>query len=172
MALISERRRRYYVDARVQAALVRQIVSYWLGVSATFGFIILLYRVFPVWISGRGPGLPLLWRELAPLLLASLVLFPMIVLSSIRFSNRFVGPMVRFRRTLRELAGEQTSCPISIRKGDFWGEVADDINRIAQRLEEARDRMPADERSDIDDPPLPNEVSTEDESSCHDHALA
>ena len=162
-----ERRRRYYVDARVQGALVRQIIAYWMGVSATFAFIVLVYRVFPVWLSGNGPGLGLLFGELGPLMLASVVLFPMVVFSAMRFSNRFVGPMVRFRRALHELAENQPTNTITLRKGDYWTEVADDINRIVERLQQEQqvDSQPTKATELSDD-----EVPVEEEAACCGHS--
>ena len=180
MSSRSERRGRFLVDTAVQYALVRQIVNYWVGVTATFGLVVLVYRVFPIWLSGRGPGLSLLWEALSPLVLASLALFPVIVLSSIRFSNRFVGPMVRFRRVLRELADGGSPNTITLRKGDYWEDVADDINRILARFSqdaEQKATVPDQGPSEFAEPPaarqdLPSTDDSEGAVSEHEACLA
>lgn len=132
-AVFSEQRRRYFVDPAVQGALLRQAICYWLWASATFSLFILMYRVFPAWLSGTGQESGRLWYHLAPYLVASAVLFPIVVFSAIRFSNRFAGPMVRIRRTLKQLAQGETPRRLVLRKNDFWSDIAGDINEIAAK---------------------------------------
>lgn len=133
-AASNERRRRYFVDPQVQGALLRQAIYYWLWASATFALIIFIYRVFPAWLSGADQETGGIWYHLAPYVVASAALFPIVVFSAIRFSNRFVGPMVRVRRTLKQLAqGEATSMG-AFRENDFWSDAVDDINEIAALL--------------------------------------
>ena len=64
-------------------------------------------------------------------MVASAVLFPIVIFSSIRFSNRFVGPMVRVRKTLHQLAQGETTPIRAFRQNDFWSDTVDDINEIA-----------------------------------------
>lgn len=132
-----ERRRKYFVDSQVQGALLRQAVYYWFWASATFAMIILVYRVFPALLSGNGQD-GRIWYHLAPYMVASAALFPIVIFSSIRFSNRFAGPMVRVRRTLKELARGDTTPMRSFRKNDFWSDTVDDINEIAALLRQVR----------------------------------
>ena len=132
-----ERRRKYFVDAQVQGALLRQAVYFWFWASATFATIIFVYRVFPSLLSGNGQE-GRIWYHLAPYLVASAVLFPIVIFNSIRFSNRFAGPMVRVRRTLKELARGETAPMRSFRKNDFWSDTVDDINEIIALLRQLR----------------------------------
>lgn len=134
----TERRRKYFVDSQVQGALLRQAVYYWFWASATFALIIFVYRVFPALLSGKGQESGRIWYHLAPYMVASAVLFPIVIFSSIRFSNRFAGPMVRVRRTLKELARGETTPMRSFRKNDFWSDTVDDINEIAALLRQVR----------------------------------
>jgi len=133
-----ERRRRYFVDPQVQGALLRQAVYYWFWASATFALIIFVYRVFPALLSGTGQESGRIWYHLSPYMVASAVLFPIVILNAIRFSNRFTGPMVRVRRTLKQLARGETTSMRSFREDDFWSDTADDINEIAALLRKVR----------------------------------
>ena len=137
-AVSTERRRRYLVDPQVQGALLRQAIYYWFWASATFALIIFVYRVFPAMLSGTGQESGRIWYHVAPYLVASAVLFPIVIFSSIRFSNRFVGPMVRVRRTLKQLAQGETTPIRAFRKNDFWSDTVDDINEIAALLRQER----------------------------------
>jgi hypothetical protein len=42
--------------------------------------------------------------------------------------------MLRFRRTLRELADGETIDPLKFRDADYWSEMADDFNKVAAKL--------------------------------------
>jgi len=64
-----------------------------------------------------------------------LALFPAFMLDTIRFSNRFVGPIARVRRHLRQL-GEGNTERCSFRDNDFWSELANEFNSVAERVEQ------------------------------------
>ena len=134
----ANQRRQYFVDPAVQGALLRQALWYWFCASATFAFIIFIYRVVPPWLTGKPDATGHIWYHLAPYLLASAVLFPIVVLRAIRFSHRFCGPMVPIRRALKQLAhGEETPPTLKLRRTDYWKDIADEINAISERLEKA-----------------------------------
>jgi hypothetical protein len=134
-APLADQRRRNFVDPALQGALLRQAVVYWLWASATFSFVILVYRVFPEWVSDSGTDSGQdsgrFWYHMTPYFVASAVLFPIVMFHAIRFSNRFAGPMVRVRDTLKQLARRDTPPRLVFRKNDFWSDIADDINEIA-----------------------------------------
>lgn len=87
------------------------------------------------------PSLPFaqkLWGEsgtLGIVAVAMLVLFPAFALDSVRFSNRFVGPISRLRRGLRELAENKTTETIRFRDDDFWAEMADEFNKVVETVQ-------------------------------------
>ena len=83
-----------------------------------FSLVVFIYRAAPVLLSGRATAAEQFWFHLSPLLLASAVMFPLVTFSAVRFSNRFVGPVLRFRRALKELADTGTTTSISLRKHD------------------------------------------------------
>lgn len=152
-----EKRSRYYVDPVVQSALIRESIWYWVWGTAAFAGVVFAYRVIPNSLSGKGDELPQLWYHLGPLVFASIALFPIVVLRAIRFTHRFVGPMVRFRNTLKMLAEGHLVQEIQLRDGDFWTDVAADINRVARRFKEA------DERAEHADPPAAQALDKEEE---------
>jgi signal transduction histidine kinase len=54
------------------------------------------------------------------------------------FSNRFAGPMVNFRRQLKQFAKNGNSNRIKFRTGDFYQDINDNYNEICERIEAER----------------------------------
>lgn len=132
---VAQLRRRLFVDPQVQGHLAWRVCLYWLSCLLTVVFMVFCYRIV------TGPVRPFFWHfnELAtylgPAVVASLVLLPLVVMDVIRLSHRFVGPLVRLRRSLRALARGESIEPLRFRNGDFWQEFADELNAVAERLQ-------------------------------------
>jgi methyl-accepting chemotaxis protein len=127
------KRRQLFVDAKVQGALVVRTVAYWGFCLIAVTLMLLLWRVLSV--PGRTFAFHVdwLWFHYAPAAVASMLLLPIIVLDSLRMSNRFAGPMVRLRRAMNRLAEGESVQPINFRDDDFWSEFAEDFNRMLAR---------------------------------------
>ena len=69
------------------------------------------------------------------LIVIMLSLFPAFALDTVRFSNRFVGPVARLRRVMRELALGEKPGSLAFRDNDFWAEVADEFNAVTKLVE-------------------------------------
>jgi hypothetical protein len=122
---------------------MRQAFVYWLLASAIFAFVLFIFRIFPAWMSGKGAIGDQIWYHLSPFLLASAVLLPLLVHRAVKFSNRFAGPMHRFRHSLKQLARGEAAEPVELRKSDFWKDVADEINTISGRFQQSGDQPQA-----------------------------
>ena len=129
-----QKRRKYFVDASVQGAILRQAVFYWLFGFATFAFVLFAYRIVPIWLAGEEVTFQRIWYFLSPAVVSSVVLLPAVMYRAIRFSHRFVGPMVRFRKTINQLAKGQTVAPIKLRWKDFWVDFANDLNQLSTKI--------------------------------------
>lgn len=129
-------RKRLFVDPEVQGQLVLRVVLYWATCLMTVAMVVMCWRIV------NGPARPFyrhlddMWFHLGPALLASLILLPMVIMDVIRVSNRFVGPLLRLRRSLRNLASGQEVEPIRFRQGDFWQGFADEFNAVITRMKE------------------------------------
>ena len=142
MQTVTERRRKYWVDREVQGAILRQTVRYWLFASVMFTFVILVYRIAPHFLSGEPLQFSRLWYHLAPMAVSSAMLFPIVMFSAVRFSNRFAGPMARFRRTLTQLADGEATSVVELRRDDFWSDVANQLNRVSAKFRELSVTLP------------------------------
>lgn len=134
-----KRRSFFFVDREVQGALMLRAAIYWLFCLISISLMLIC------WSAYAGP--PRRFIDLAtdlyfrygPAMAASLVLLPIVLMDIVRMSNRFVGPVVRLRGALRELADGRPAQPLNFRDDDFWREMATDFNKAAARC--ARDAM-------------------------------
>ena len=55
---------------------------------------------------------------------------------AIRFSHRFVGPMIRFQETVKQLAEGKSVAPVKLRHKDFWTGFAEELNQLSARVSE------------------------------------
>jgi hypothetical protein len=131
---IKKLRKRFFVDPKVQGTLVGRVLLYWATCLISIALMLLCWeiltgpaRIFYTHFSD-------MWYFYGPAAIASLLLLPLVVMDVIRLSNRFVGPLLRLRRSMRALAHGEDVDPIEFRDTDFWKEFADEFNAIRARL--------------------------------------
>ncbi|MCA9268571.1 MAG: hypothetical protein KDA41_08880 [Planctomycetales bacterium] len=127
----NNRRRRLFIEPRMQGILCFKILIYWLNGFLTIGLLIACLSFFTERPQTSAELATLTWQKIWPALLASLVLLPLILTDCVRWSNRFAGPMVRMSQALHALAERRDVAPLKLRQGDLWYEMAEDFNRIA-----------------------------------------
>ena len=131
-------RKRFFVDYRVQGALIVRVVLYWLMCLLTMTLLLLGWGMIADPVRPLNAHLTELWALHGPAAVASLLLLPAVIFDLVRVSNRFAGPMFRLRRSMHDLAQGKPVAAVHFRHGDFWQEFADDFNTIAARAEEAK----------------------------------
>jgi len=128
-------RKQLFVDPKVQGALVTRVVLYWVVCLITITLMLLCWRIV------TGPARLFythfneMWFYYGPAVIASFLLLPLVVVDIIRLSNRFAGPMIRLRRSMRELARGEHVQPIKFREGDFWHDFAQEFNALVARVQ-------------------------------------
>lgn len=131
---MSDSRIKLLVDKQVQGALARRIVFHW----CVF-FVLCLLCLFTLeYFLGDptltfGGHMQVLWQKYAFFVLLMLCVVPSFVYDSLKLSNRFAGPMVRLRDSLRSLADGEQVAELKFRDGDFWKDVSSEFNRIVRR---------------------------------------
>ena len=147
-------RKHLFVDPKVQGALVVRVVLYWFFCLLTITLMLLCWRIV------TGPARMFythfddMWFFYGPAAIASLVLLPLVAVDIVRLSNRFVGPMLRLRRSMRDLARGETVEPLEFRDGDYWQDFAREFNTIAARLKQAERRADAASSAERDEEPV------------------
>ncbi len=134
-------RKQNFVDKHVQGALLRRIFVHWL-----IFFVVVTMSVVMLQAMLGDPAYSLASRlrhemgEFVFMGVILLALFPAFMLDTIRFSNRFVGPIARLRRHLRQLGnGETDRC--QFRENDYWAEMAGEFNDVAVLVETQREEI-------------------------------
>ncbi len=131
-----KKRRQNYVDKSVQGALLHRICFHWIAFFVVAALsVILLQTLLGDPSKTIGERLRFEMGEFVLIGIVMLSLFPVFMLDTIRFSNRFVGPIVRIRRHLRELGQEQNTDHCAFRDNDFWSEMAVEYNQVVDLVE-------------------------------------
>ena len=128
-------RRQYYVDTKVQGALLGRTAIYWCFCVVAIMVIQIAWRVITEPAQSFAAHLVWFWTYNAPAMLASCLLLPILMIDTLRLSNRFAGPMIRLRRAMVRLADGERVEPVNFRDNDFWKSFADDFNRVLARLQ-------------------------------------
>lgn len=131
---VKKSRRQVFVDSTLQGALLTRCVFYW-GMCLVAVFVSLL-----CWDAMFGPSqvfyarVQSAWARYAPALLFVAALTPIMALDFLKLSNRFAGPMIRLRRTMRDLNQGEHVEPVVLRRNDFWRDFADEFNAVILRV--------------------------------------
>ena len=135
------RRHKIFVDRHVQGGIVLRLFALWIltgslaaGIALAFAYINSPTTSFTNHLTGFGSR----WTPTAAAMLSTL---PIATLYLLRFTHRFAGPIVRLRRSLRELAAGEQVTPLKFRDGDFWQPLAGEFNDVATALGDARRRI-------------------------------
>ena len=134
------RRSMFFIDRKVQGALVVRTAIYWLFCLFSVALMLICYSAV------LGPPMPFIdlvaaqYHRYGPCLLASLLLLPVAAMDVLRLSNRFVGPVSRLRTALGSLAAGRPIEPIQFRGDDYWRDMASDLNQVATRLNQTESR--------------------------------
>jgi len=128
------RRAIFLVDSEVQGSLMVRAAFYWLFCLLTITLMLICWNAY-TGPSRRFVDLFLdFYYRYGPALVASLILLPIVMVDVLRTSHRFVGPVVRLRAALRELADGRPVQPLNFRDNDQWRELAAEFNRAAARV--------------------------------------
>jgi hypothetical protein len=131
------RRSIFFIDREVQTALMLRVVVYWMFCLLSISLMLIC------WSAYKGPPQRFLdlvadlYYRYGPALSASLMLLPIVLMDVLRMSNRFVGPVLRLRRGLRDVAEGRPAQPLNFRDDDFWRDMATDFNRAAAHVARA-----------------------------------
>jgi len=150
-----EDRKRLWVD-NFQTRLACRITAY-LGLS----LVVLVNFLFAWKLFWEGAvDLPAQFTEMIlqylPVGLCLLLVGPVMAWDAIRFSHRLVGPLVRFRRTMEDVASGVPVRPIKLREGDHLVELRDDFNRMLEALQVRGVHVLRHDPAQIEPPTLPN----------------
>lgn len=134
------RRRRLWIDSKIQSAILLRVFVYWL-------FCVLFIMVPQVIINTMShPEVSFaeLIRQLGTQYWLSItlafLLLPMTLMDALRLSHGFIGPVIRLRREVARINNNPELEPIKFRKEDFWGTLAVEVDRFSEEVREKSQR--------------------------------
>ena len=131
---MNEERKKVWVDP-FQTKLTIRIAGYLVVFLFVFGNTLFAWKMW-----SEGPVDP--WNQFLetmssnlPVFVLLTVLVPVMAWDTIRFSHRLVGPLVRFRKTMQDIAAGEPVRPIKLREGDYLTDLRDDFNKMLEELQ-------------------------------------
>jgi hypothetical protein len=79
------------------------------------------------------------WHRFGPCFVILLMVLPVVVHDTVKFSNRLAGPLLRLRNAMQRVANNEHVRPIQFRKGDFCQDLAEHFNAALLRLQPDND---------------------------------
>ncbi len=137
MAHYGNKRRQFLVDKKTQFKIAFSLTALWFaGGLIVAGFPAFAMFCFGTLIEMR--PLADVTKEVVdamwfPVIMAVIVI-PLGVWYSIRFSNRIAGPIFRIHRECRRLLEGEDSYPAHLRDKDFFMDFADTFNKLRDRI--------------------------------------
>ena len=139
--MTSDRRKRKIVSLPVEKVIALRLVAH----SILFAANVYLLCVSLLYITSPAVGsesLVLIRTTCLRAIGLSIVLvLPVIVYDSIKFSRRITGPVMRFKNML-PLVGVEKLGHVGLRDKDYWQEFAVEFNAMLDRLEASRPARP------------------------------
>jgi hypothetical protein len=115
--------------------------GYWLFFVATIAIMLTLWEALARPPESLAELLSAVVQRYLPAMVTSLVVLPLVMIDVLRLSHRFVGPVLRIRQGLQELAAGKRPGRIKFRENDFWPDMAAEFNAAAEHFEESHDAL-------------------------------
>lgn len=136
MYRFKSRRKRTFVNARVQGRVVARVASYWVLYHIVLWHGLFVFRYAQIRMSADETQLSqpvgsVYWQfciDHIPLLMASLLIMPLFMMDFIRLTHRVVGPLVRAGDALQRLMQGERVPSVEFRKGDLLTEFETTFN--------------------------------------------
>jgi hypothetical protein len=127
-------RKRLFVDALVQGALVRRLGLYF---CSAIVFVVLPSAIARTYLEPERfffSHLLDVTTEYGPVLLTLIAMAPFVFYDALKLTNRFAGPIYRLRQQLQRFENGEDVSRIKFRDGDFWPDLAVQVNALLERV--------------------------------------
>ncbi len=139
-----KKRKVIFIDSEVQGGILRRIVCHWMMLVVCSTLMLMVWvRLFEAPEKSWEEVFQLCYTRFAPFMIVSLTLIPAFARDTVKFSNRFAGPMVRLRGALKMAGAGDAPKHISFRKGDYWQDIARSFNQLADRINQQQEENEA-----------------------------
>jgi hypothetical protein len=131
---MKEKRNKVWID-RFQTSLVLRIALYFILYQFTVWSLVILEHSISRGVEmllGEGAA----WYSSFFLTSVVVVLGILFIYDALHFAHRLVGPLYRFRQTVKAITAGDELRLVNLREGDFLQELKDDFNEMLQALEQ------------------------------------
>lgn len=126
------------MDQKVRNKIIMQAIRRWcLYTFATILLVSLVSFCMQSSTSIVGQFLATLWYA-TPIAAASLALLPLLIFEMISQNKQFTGPIRRVRGEIQKLKDGQAIRELRLREGDYWNELVNDFNELADQIDSER----------------------------------
>lgn len=123
-------RRNFWVDGQIQGALAIRVIAHWLIFASIAAVLTFTMQFLGDPLQDFSTHWKNVWANQGLFALVIAILMPLFIYDTVRLSNRFAGPIVRIRRTMRDISEGKRAEKLSFRDNDFWSGLAADFNRL------------------------------------------
>lgn len=128
------KRRRALVDSEVQGGILIKVTIHWVFFFVCNAMALTIWvRLFEQpdvgWAESFGDTI----KRFLPFFVITMALIPAFIWDTLKLTNRFAGPMLRFRAALSDAREGRAVPKLSFRDNDFWKEVAENFNAVMDR---------------------------------------
>ena len=132
---MKDRRNRTLVH-RFQYKLLGRLLVYGVIYQASLWNFLFFWRLIQEGKGNLAEQYSRFFHDYYPMVFCFLLLVPLFVWDVIRFTHRVVGPIVRFRKLMRDITNGQPVRLVQLRAGDQLMEMQDDFNAMLLVLNE------------------------------------
>ena len=144
ITLSTQRRFRLFADTRIQGGLCLRVVFYWVLCQVSLVTVMLFGAALSGVVGSHG-GLGNIWQIIGPAVVVSLLVLPIAMFDMLVYSNKFAGPLLRFRRNFGELARGEEVRQIHFRPGDLLNDLSENYNTLVELKNAAEQPIAGDE---------------------------
>jgi hypothetical protein len=143
MANTTIKRRTTLVDPEVQGGILRKIAIHWVLFFICNAMALMIWiRLFEQPDAGWGQTFADAFHRFLPFFIVTMALIPAFVWDTLKLTNRFAGPILRFRSALSDASTGRAVAPLYFRNNDFWQEIAQNFNSVMERCSIPSDASP------------------------------
>ena len=132
--MFSDDRKHVWID-RFQTRLVLRIGAYLCLLPIVLLNLLFAWKLAVEGVRNPSAQLMELLREYVRLGVCLVIVMPVMLWDAIRFSHRLVGPLIRFRRCVRDITKGELVRPIKLRDGDHLNDFRDEFNEMLETLQ-------------------------------------
>jgi hypothetical protein len=153
------KRTRLWVDSPLQWRLMGRLTLYLVACSLVLFHVAFFYDILANLPEVLNRGVLEFYVDFfarqTPLYIALIVVLPIFLYDMIKFSNRFAGPLYRFRRTMEAMIAGKPVTPVKIRKRDLHRDWLPTFNALIGKWNGMRTARAAQVAEDVSADPAP-----------------